>query len=266
MPQPWKPTPAIHATIAIHAGAAVGCLIEPAFWPWALGALVANHAVITTAGLLPRSTLLGPNLTRLPPAAIAHREVAITIDDGPDPDVTPQVLDLLDAAGAKATFFCIGWRARENPALCREIVARGHQVENHGDSHSKAFAFFGPGRMQADIAAGQATLAAITGQTPRYFRATAGLRNPFLDPVLHRLGIRLASWTRRPYDTRCGDPDTVLARLCRDLGPGDILLLHDGHAARTAEGQPVILAVLPRLLATLRDQQLNPVTLNDAIT
>ena len=120
--------------------------------------------------------------------------------------------------------------------------------------------------MAADIAAGQATLAAITGQTPRYFRATAGLRNPFLDPVLHRLGIRLAAWTRRPYDTRCGDPETVLARLCRDLGPGDILLLHDGHAARTADGQPVILAVLPRLLATLRDQQLNPVTLNDAIT
>ncbi len=262
----WKPTPALHATLAIHAGAAVGCLIEPAIWPWALGALVANHALITTAGLLPRSTLLGPNLTRLPPAAIAHREVAITIDDGPDPEVTPQVLDLLDAAGARATFFCIGWRARENPALVREIVARGHQVENHGDSHSKAFAFFGPGRMAADIAAGQATLAAITGQTPRYFRATAGLRNPFLDPVLHRLGIRLASWTRRPYDTRCGDPDTVLARLCRDLGPGDILLLHDGHAARTADGQPVILAVLPRLLATLRDQQLNPVTLNDAIT
>ena len=68
----WKPTPALHATLAIHAGAAVGCLIEPAIWPWALGALVANHALITTAGLLPRSTLLGPNLTRLPPAAIAH--------------------------------------------------------------------------------------------------------------------------------------------------------------------------------------------------
>ena len=101
MPLPWKPTPAIHATLAIHAGAAVGCLIEPAIWPWALGALVANHALITTAGLLPRSTLLGPNLTRLPPAAIAHREVAITIDDGPDPEVTPQVLDLLDADRAQ---------------------------------------------------------------------------------------------------------------------------------------------------------------------
>lgn len=262
----WKPTPALHATLAIHAGAAVGCLIEPAIWPWALGALVANHALITTAGLLPRSTLLGPNLTRLPPAAIAHREVAITIDDGPDPEVTPQVLDLLDAAGAKATFFCIGWRARENPALVREIVARGHQVENHGDSHSKAFAFFGPGRMAADIAAGQATLAAITGQTPRYFRATAGLRNPFLDPVLHRLRIAAAGVVGATRPGGEPDAEAVLARLCRNLGPGDILLLHDGHAARTADGQPVILAVLPRLLATLRDQQLNPVTLNDAIT
>ena len=266
MPTRWKPSPALRATFAIHAGAVVGCLLAPGMWPWALGALVINHAVITTAGLLPRSTLLGPNLTRLPPASIALREVAITIDDGPDPDVTPQVLDILDAAGARATFFCIGWRARQNPALCREIVARGHQVENHGDSHSKAFAFFGPRRMRVDIAAGQATLAGITGEKPRYFRATAGLRNPFLDPVLHRLGIRLAAWTRRPYDTRCGDPDTVLARLSRDLAPGDILLLHDGHAARTADGQPVILAVLPRLLAVLREKELNPVTLNQAIS
>ncbi|NTV68635.1 MAG: polysaccharide deacetylase family protein [Azonexaceae bacterium] len=264
MPTRWKPTFAIKATLAVHATAAVGCVLAPAIWPWAVGALVINHAIITTAGLLPRTTLLGPNLNCLPDDAVARREVAITIDDGPDPEVTPKVLDLLDAAGAKATFFCIGWRARENPALCREIVARGHRVENHGDSHSKAFAFFGPGRMKADIAAAQATFTDITGQAPRYFRATAGLRNPFLDAVLHGLGLRLASWTRRPYDTRCGDPDIVLQRLTRDLGPGDILLLHDGHAARTADGQPVILAVLPRLITTLRQHSLNPVTLPDA--
>jgi peptidoglycan/xylan/chitin deacetylase (PgdA/CDA1 family) len=261
MPTPWKPTLAIKTTLAVHAAAAVGYLVAPSIWPWALGALVVNHAIITTAGLLPRTTLLGPNLNRLPDDAVARREVAITIDDGPDPDVTPRVLDLLDAADAKATFFCIGWRARENPALCCEIVARGHRIENHGDSHSKAFAFFGPGRMKADIAAAQATFSEISGQPPRYIRATAGLRNPFLDAVLHRLNLKLASWTRRPYDTRCGDPTIVFQRLSRDLGPGDILLLHDGHAARTADGQPVILAVLPRLLATLRDHQLNPVTL-----
>lgn len=264
MPRPWKPTPTLHATFALHGAAALGVALAPAVWPWALGALAGNHALLTAAGLLPRSTLLGPNLTRLPAAAGAARQIALTIDDGPDPEVTPRVLDLLDAAGVQASFFCIGWRVRENPALCREIVARGHRVENHGDSHSKIFSLFGPGRLRRDIAAAQATIADTCGQAPRFFRATAGLRNPFLEPVLAGLDLHLAAWTRRPYDTRCADAATVHARLTRNLAGGDILLLHDGHAARTGDGQAVILAVLPSLLATLNDLQLHPVTLDAA--
>ncbi len=265
MTRPWKPAPALQASLALHGAAALGTLAVPAAWPWALGALALDHAVLTLAGLLPRSSLLGDNLTRLPPACRARREIALTIDDGPDPEVTPRVLDLLDAAGVRASFFCIGRRAREQPALCREIVARGHRVENHGDSHSWAFAVFGPRRMQADIAAAQATLAQITGQAPRFFRPTAGLRNPLLDPVLAALDLRLASWSRRAYDTREGRPDVVFGRLARRLGPGDILLLHDGHAAVSPAGQPVILAVLPRLLHTLTERGLQPVTLAGAL-
>lgn len=265
MSRPWSPSPFLQASAVLHAGAAVGALAAPSLWPWALGAVVANHAVITTAGLLPRTTLLGPNLVRLPVPSRARREVALTIDDGPDPDLTPRVLDLLDAAQAKATFFCIGRRARAHPALCREIVARGHRVENHGDSHSNAFSLFGPRRMKADIAAAQASLADITGQAPGFFRPTAGLRNPFLDPVLAALDLRLAAWTRRPYDTRDGRPDRVLQRLTRGLAPGDILLMHDGHAALAPDGQPVILATLPVLLQTLRAQRLHPVTLQQSL-
>ena len=261
MPQSWKPAPALKASFALHGAAALGTLALPAAWPWALGAVAANHAVLTVAGLLPRSALLGPNLTRLPAAAATRREIALTLDDGPDPDITPRVLDLLDDAGVRASFFCIGWRARENPALCREIVARGHRVENHGDSHSWAFSAFGPGRMKADIAAAQAALADITGQAPGFFRPTAGLRNPFLDPVLAALDLRLATWTRRGYDTRESCTDIVLARLTRNLAAGDILLLHDGHAACTPAGEPALLTVLPRLLATLADRGLKPVTL-----
>lgn len=104
-PTPWKMPPLLRATAAVHIGAAVGLASAPGAWPWWLGALALNHAVLTLAGLWPRSTVLGPNLTRLPAAAVARREVALTIDDGPDPDVTPAVLDLLDAAGAQATFF-----------------------------------------------------------------------------------------------------------------------------------------------------------------
>ena len=265
MSRNWSPSRFLKASAALHAGAAVGALAAPSLWPWALGAVVANHGLIAIAGLLPRSTLLGPNLTRLPLASQVRNEIALTIDDGPDPQVTPAVLDLLDAAQAKATFFCIGRRARQHPALCHEIVARGHRVENHGDAHSNAFSLFGPGRMRADIVTAQATLSDITGQTPRFFRPTAGLRNPFLEPLLAQLDLQLATWTRRPYDTRDGRPQQVLQRLTRGLGPGDILLMHDGHAALTPEGQPVILTTLPILLRKLRDKALHPVTLQQSL-
>ena len=263
MTRPWTPSAALKASFVVHGGAALGVLAAPACWPWALGALAANHAVLTTAGLLPRSGLLGPNITRLPPAAAARGHVTLSFDDGPDPTLTPQVLDLLDAAGARASFFCIGWRARAHPALCSEIAARGHQVENHGDAHSKVFSLYGPRRMRADVAAAQATLAEISGRAPRFFRPTAGLRNLFLEPVLARQDLRLASWTRRGYDTREPSVDRVLQRLTRDLADGDILLLHDGHAARTGDGRPVIEHLIPRLARRLADAGLASVTLHE---
>jgi peptidoglycan/xylan/chitin deacetylase (PgdA/CDA1 family) len=265
MSKGWTPSPAIKLSFAVHGVAGAGVLAAPGVWPWALGALAVNHAVLTAAGLWPRSTLLGPNLVRLPAAAAARRQVALTIDDGPDPEVTPRVLDLLDAAAARATFFCIGRRVRRHAALSRQIAARGHRVENHGDSHSSAFAAFGFKRMRADIAACQAAIADVTGRVPRFFRPTAGLRSPLLDPVLAQLGLRLATWTRRGFDTRVGDPHRIYSRLADGLAPGDILLLHDGHAARTTDGRAVILDVLPRLLGEIERKALATVTLDDAV-
>ena len=98
-------------------------------------------------------------------------------------------------------------------------------------------------------------------ERPRYFRAPAGLRNPFLAPVLHQLDLELVSWTRRGFDTVRSDPDALLARLARGLGAGDILLLHDGNAARTGDGRAVGLGVLPRLLERVAQAGLRPVTL-----
>jgi peptidoglycan/xylan/chitin deacetylase (PgdA/CDA1 family) len=262
----WPVPPLLWATAAIHAGAAVLLLAAPAHWGWALAALVANHAVLTAVGLWPRSTALGENLVRLPEAAAARGEVALTIDDGPDPEVTPAVLDLLDAAGARATFFCIAERAARHPQLVREIVRRGHSVQNHTHAHSHRFSLLGPRGFAREIEAAQRVLSGLTGETPRFFRAPAGLRNPFLAPVLHRLGLVLASWTRRGYDTRERDPRRVLQRLTRGLAAGDILLLHDGHCARDAQGRPIILAVLPALLAELRGRALVPATLPQAMS
>jgi len=262
---PWRPTRFVGGSAVLHAAALAGVALGPELWPWALGAVAANQAAILAGGLLPRSRLLGPNWTQLPAHAATRGEIALTLDDGPDPDVTPRVLELLARRGSRATFFCIGERAARHPRLVRDIVDAGHGVENHSLRHRHDFALLGPRRFLQEIGAAQDALAALAGVAPRFFRAPAGMRNPFLDYALTRLGLQLVSWTRRGFDTRNADPADVLARLTRGLAAGDILLLHDGHAMRGAHGAPVVLEVLPPLLEALDGAGLRPVTLRAAL-
>lgn len=257
----WQPSRLIRIAIALHVAALAALVVQPRNWPAALAAVLAMHAVLTLAGLWPRSRLLGPNLVRLPRAACLRGEVVLSFDDGPDPAITPAVLDLLDRHGAKASFFCVAERAARHPAIVADIVRRGHSVENHSDRHSNFFAFLGYRSLRRELARAQATLTALSGRAPLWFRAPMGLRNPLLEPALAHSGLEYVSWTRRGYDAVRGDADAVLARLTRNLAAGDILLLHDGHPARTAGGEPVVLAVLPRLLDQLAAQHLTPVSL-----
>ena len=261
----WHATGLVRASVFIHVIALFAVLLAPAEWRWALAAVFVNHVLLGAVGLWPRSNWLGENWVHLPAAATARNEIALTIDDGPDPEVTPQVLDLLDRYQAKATFFCIGVQAARYPELCREIVKRGHAVENHSQHHHHSFALLGIAGYTREILAAQNTLANITGVAPQFFRAPAGLRNPMLDPVLQRLQLRLASWSVRGFDTRVRDAARVKAKLVQGLQPGAILLLHDGNAARTAAQQPLILAVLPELLTAAARAQLHFVTLRDAL-
>ncbi|MEO8805706.1 MAG: polysaccharide deacetylase family protein [Burkholderiaceae bacterium] len=263
-PAPWRPPLFVKASVACHLGAGLAAAAAPQAWPWALGAVALNHALLVGTGLWPRSTWLGSNMLRLPAPAAARREVALTIDDGPDPELTPAVLDLLDAHGARATFFCIARHAQAHPQLCREIVRRGHSVQNHSQHHRHNFSLLGLRGFKREIEAAQDTLSQITGERPRYFRAPAGLRNPFLAPVLHRLDLQLVSWTRRGFDTVRADPARVLSRLTQSLAAGDILLLHDHNGARSPTGRPVVLEVLPALLRAFAQSSLRSVTLPDA--
>ena len=261
----WRASRLLRASLGLHLGAALLTVIRPHWWPWTLAAVIANHLQLTALGLWPRSQALGSNWIALPAAAAARGEIAITIDDGPDPTVTPQVLAVLKRYEARATFFCIGQLAQRHAECVRACIAAGHAIENHSYQHRHNFSLLGPSGMHAEIARAQQALSELSGSAPRFFRAPAGLRNPFLDPVLQRLQLQLASWTRRGFDTVNGDADAVYARLVGGLKAGDILLLHDGHAARTASGSPLILDVLPRLLQTIRQHSLTPVTLREAM-
>jgi peptidoglycan-N-acetylglucosamine deacetylase len=263
--QRWSAPPALKASLGLHALAAGAAALSPdALW-WALGGIGLNHLGLTAAGLWPRSRVLGPNLTHLPAAAAQRKQFALTLDDGPDPEVTPRVLDLLDRHGARATFFCIASRAQAQPALLREIVARGHDVQNHSHAHRHNFALLGPRALEREIHRAQQVLADLSGQRPHCFRAPAGLRNPLLDPVLHRLNLHLVSWTRRGFDTVTADASRVLARLTRAMAAGDIVLLHDGQARRARRGEPVVLQVLPALLAHAQRLGLHTTTLRTAV-
>ena len=257
----WAPSPLLYATAAVHLGAAAAVLSRPHAWPIALGAVALNHAALTAAGLWPRSALLGPNWTRLPAAGGVAGGVAITIDDGPQPDVTERVLKLLEERRARATFFCVGENVLRYPELAQEMARCGHAIENHSQRHRHDFSLLGPWRMSTEVARAQDSIFKVTGTVPEFFRAPAGLRNPFLDPVLARLNLRLVSWTRRGFDTVSGDADAVFRRLASPLRAADILLLHDGNAALTRSGSPVILEVLPRLLDALASGGLRAVTL-----
>ncbi len=249
----WRPAQVLRMSALVHAAAAVAAALHPESWLWITGLIAGNYLVLALAVFFPRSSLLGPNITGLPPAAARRDEVCITFDDGPHPDITPRVLDVLDRYGAKASFFCVGEKVAAHPEIAREIARRGHTVESHSHRHANAFALYGLSALRREVQAAQAVIAGATGREPRFFRAPAGFRSPLLDPVLAALGLRYASWTRRGFDTADGNVPRVLRRLTRGLAAGDILLLHDSV--------PRALDVLPLLLEELGRRGLKTVSL-----
>lgn len=216
-------------------------------WGWTLGLplLLASHAPFWWGTLWPQSALFGPVLTRVP---TDDRIVWLTIDDGPSDD-TPAVLDALDAHGAKATFFLVGERAARHPERVREILRRGHGIGNHSATHpARWFWALGPMRMRREIAGTQKILTDISGEPPRWFRAVVGMSNPFVHAALKVHGLARVAWSARGFDGVEADPQTVVARIERNLAPGAIVLLHEGAAhGRNVETLSLLLKRLETL-------------------
>lgn len=257
----WVATSALQLSAVVHAASALLFVLTPGNWRWALGAVFVNHMILTAGVLTPKGRMLGPNMTRLPDAAARRREVSLTFDDGPDPQTTPLVLDLLDRFDAKASFFCVANKVSAYPELAREIIKRGHSLENHTNSHPYTFALFGPWRVLREVESAQSTIRAVTGAAPKFFRAPMGFRPPFLAPAVVRNGLCYCSWTRRGFDTFATRPEPVLHQLMRQLAAGDILLLHDGRPNRPDKNTRLVLEVLQRLLEHLQTVKLKSVSL-----
>jgi peptidoglycan/xylan/chitin deacetylase (PgdA/CDA1 family) len=188
--------------------------------------------------------------------------VALTFDDGPDPSFTPLVLDELERLRVRATFFLIGERARAHPELVRRIVAEGHAVGSHSQTHAE------PGtlgwRVVADFRAGRRSVERAAGRRVRLFRPPKGYldRPERVGLVANRLRPWL--WSIDPHDWEPGArPGDVLRRL-EGLGGGDVVLLHDGMSGPMgpeALDRSTTVEVLPQIVERARERRLELVAL-----
>ena len=147
--------------------------------------------------LHPRLMPFGPGLWRGPRSRPA---VALTFDDGPHPYYTPRIARVLEAHGARATFFCIGRELARHPALARELCAAGHQLENHTYSHGTGADLFSAPRLVADLRRCQDALHAATGARARYYRPAVGIRNPVVHAAARELGLTVVTWSDAARD------------------------------------------------------------------
>ena len=208
--------------------------------------------ILFTAHLLLLCTFV-PSLQEFGPVVTKYltpaRTVWLTIDDGPDPQTTPQVLALLEKYGARATFFLIGTKVARYPGLAHMILEAGHSIGNHTHTHPKfSFWYLGPKELVREIDEFESTLSSIGVPAPIWFRAPAGIKNLFLHPILAARGLRMVAWSARAFDTRIDDPEKIVSRIKRSIRSGTIILFHE------AQRPDVCLKALDKLLKELTSE------------
>lgn len=189
----------------------------------------------------------------------ADDRVALTFDDGPHPDGTPAVLEALERAGARATFFLVGEQVARRPALAAEIAAAGHQIALHGHRHRNQLRV-PPGQLADDLDRASQVIADATGAEPVAYRPPYGIFSPAGLVLVRRRGLRPLLWSRWGRDWRAlATPGSIAAGLTRDLEPGDVLLLHDADFYSAEGSWRRTVAALPRVIDEIAERGLRPV-------
>lgn len=186
--------------------------------------LLALGAFLFWASYSMRAQIYMPALWRI---STSEPIVYLTFDDGPHPQYTPLVLDLLARHGARATFFCIGNQIAGNEDLLRRIVAEGHLIGNHSTHHRPTFPCLSTSAVVAELEACSSRLADVLGRRPRLFRPPYGVVNPNIARARRLLDLTAVGWSVRSLDTTTPQLSRTLRRIDQRLHPGAIILLHD---------------------------------------
>lgn len=183
----------------------------------------------------------------VPGAAYPANAVALTIDDGPHPVWTPQILRLLDSYQIPATFFMIGVEARGHAPVARSVVGAGHGVANHTWSHPLRLERMASNQIRQQINRAQATIETTTRQSPRLFRSPGGDWSVALMTQAAQAGLVPIDWSDDPRDWARPGTGPITAKLLA-ARPGQILLCHDGGGDRS-QTYAALRTVIPALLA-----------------
>lgn len=213
------------------------------------------------------SSLLIPTLSHGPRN---QPRVALTFDDGPDPRITPLVLDILARQGVRATFFLVGDMARRHPELVHRIHHEGHLVANHSREHDWRMNFWRPRGVMRSIVRGERMLQRLVGYAPRFYRGPVGIKSPAHALVGWVLGVDFVGWTRTARDGGAFLLQPArLRHIAETSRPGDTILMHDGKWG-VADDNPSIAmtreryaAHLPAVIERLRARGLQPVRLDE---
>ncbi|MCO4747462.1 MAG: polysaccharide deacetylase family protein [Proteobacteria bacterium] len=221
----------------------------------AVGVCIAAVLVMLVAVIAgsanPALQLFGPAVLRGP----SGRGVALTFDDGPDKASTMPLLEALDAAGARATFFVLVEQVEAHPELAKAL-AKTQEIGLHGLSHHPWLTVYDPERGAAELRDAMARLEAVTGIRPRWYRPPFGAVSPRLCQAVERAGLTMVWCSVRTGDGGRMNAATLRER-CAKAKDGDIVLMHDGErAAKTA---------LPDILADLRARALAPVSVGELL-
>jgi peptidoglycan-N-acetylglucosamine deacetylase len=230
--------------------------------PLIVGASAAFLAVLTDGIFRPSSSVLYPTISHGPRD---RPRVAITFDDGPDPEVTPAILDALASAGARATFFVIGRHLEKYAHIGTRALREGHELGNHSWMHSYLQNFYRTDQQQSDVERSTRLLQELTGSDAEpLYRPPVGLKSPALARVAHARQLKVIAWSLHSRDTWGRDPNEIAASVLARIAAGDIVLMHDGHE-RDATHRRLAAAALPSILEGLRERGLSCVTVSELL-
>lgn len=186
-----------------------------------------------------------------------RNEVAITFDDGPHPKFTLEVLQLLKKYDAKATFFCIGQHIEKYPAVFKEITSQGHVVGNHTFSHTNNFGFLNTQQVIEELEQTNDLVERTIEEKMNLYRPAFGVTNPNIKNALKEVGMQSIGWSIRSLDTTDRSEKVILKRITKNIGKGDVILLHD-TSSKTVH-------VLEQLLLFLKTKNLQSVTMDQLL-